>query len=137
VQGKIREEDYMRMGRLVYQTPDSRTLGSKKYGTRESKTGLGSSFLEAAIERFLDHVQNLSAERVFDLDEIGIAESEDRTERSLVVPSITRGQTIHHDMHRNLNHISVVTHISAAGENMAPFLVCFQVNGIVERWVKT
>jgi hypothetical protein len=80
------------------------------------------AFLEAAIDGFRDHVHNACAELVFNLDEIGISDWEDRYERQVIVPSAMRGQTIFHGVHRNLKRISVVACISAAGEHMTPFL---------------
>jgi hypothetical protein len=94
-------------------------------------------FLEAAIEGFRDHVHHSCAELVFNLDEIGISEWEDRAVRRVIVPSAMRGQTIFHGIHRNLKHVSVVACISAAGEHMTPFFVCSQVNDAVERRLKT
>jgi hypothetical protein len=71
------------------------------------------------------------------LDEIGISEWEDRTQRKVIVPSTMRGQTNFHGIHRNLKHVSVVAYISAAGKHMTPFFVCSQVHDTVERNFKT
>jgi hypothetical protein len=65
-------------------------------------------FLEAAIEAFLDYVHNACAELVFNLDEIGISECEDRIEKRVIVPLAMKGQRILHSIHRNLKHISAV-----------------------------
>jgi hypothetical protein len=46
-------------------------------------------------------------------------------------------QTIFHGVHRNLQHVSVVACISAAGEHMTPFFVFSQVNPTVERRLKS
>jgi nucleoside-triphosphatase THEP1 len=90
-------------------------------------------FLEAVIDGFRDHVHNACAEFVFNIDEIGVSEWEDRSERRVIASSTMRGQTIYHAVHRNLKHISVVTCISAAGEHMKPFLVRSQGNTAVAR----
>jgi hypothetical protein len=50
------------------------------------------AFLDAAIEGFRDHVHNSCAELVFNLNEIGIGDWEDRTERRVIVPLTTRGR---------------------------------------------
>lgn len=94
-------------------------------------------FLEAALEGFRDHVHGACAELLFNLDEIGISEWEDRVARKVIVPSTMKGQLIFHGIHRNLKHISVVVCISAAGEHMTPFFVCSQLNDAVERRLKT
>jgi hypothetical protein len=43
---------------------------------------------------------------------------------------------IFHGVHRNPKHISVVACIFAAGEHMAPFCVCCQLNDTVEKKLK-
>jgi hypothetical protein len=52
----------------------------------------------------------------------------------VIVPSAMKGQTIFHDVHRNLKHISVLACISAAGEHMT---LLSQVNPTVERRLKS
>jgi hypothetical protein len=91
------------------------------------------AFLEAATDGFRDHIHNACAELLFNLEEIGISEWEDRRARRVIVPSVMRGQTILHGVHRNLKHMSVVAFIFAAGEHMTPFFVCSQLNDAVER----
>jgi hypothetical protein len=61
--------------------------------------------LEAAIEGFREYIHNVCGELVSNLDEIGISEWEDRTQRRVIVPSTMRGKTIFHGIHRNLKHI--------------------------------
>jgi transposase len=51
-------------------------------------------FLEAAIESIRTHVQNACAYLVFNFDEIGINEWDDRVERKVIVPSAIREQKI-------------------------------------------
>jgi hypothetical protein len=80
-------------------------------------------FLEAAIKGIRTHVQNACADFVFDLDEIGIREWEDRVERKVIIPSAMREQKIFHGIHRGLKYISMITCMSAGGDHMIPFLV--------------
>jgi hypothetical protein len=79
-------------------------------------------FLEAVIECIRTHVQNACADLVCNLDEIVISEWEDRVVRQVIVPSAMREQKIFHRIHRVLKHISVVTCISAGGDQTIPFL---------------
>jgi hypothetical protein len=90
-------------------------------------------FLEAAIEGIRTHVQNACADLVFNLDEIGISEWEDRVERKVTVPSAMREQKIFHGIHRGLKHISVVTCISAGSDHVIPFLASSQATNAVVR----
>jgi hypothetical protein len=41
------------------------------------------------------------------------------------------GQMIHHGVHRNLKHISVLCFVSAAGESVTPFMISSHVNDSV------
>jgi hypothetical protein len=70
-------------------------------------------------------------ELVFNLDEVGISEWEDRTPRKVIVPVSMTDQTIHHGVHRNLKQMSVICCVSADGEFLTPFVVFSQVNGKV------
>jgi hypothetical protein len=94
-------------------------------------------FPQTGLDRFRDHVHQACAELVFNLDESGIREREDRCMRRLIVPSAMKGQTVFHGVHRNLKHISVVACISAAGEHITPSFVSSQVNSTVERQFKS
>jgi hypothetical protein len=94
------------------------------------------AFLDTAIECLKEHVQGACAELVFNLDEVGISEWEDRVERKVIVPRSMQGELIHHAVHRNLKHVSVVACISAAGESMTPFFVSSQATPAVTTKLK-
>jgi hypothetical protein len=55
--------------------------------------------LDPAVEGFQHHVYGSSPELVFNLDEVGISEWEDRHQRKVIVPSAMRGRTIFHGIH--------------------------------------
>jgi hypothetical protein len=76
------------------------------------------------------------AELVFNLDEVGISEWKDRAPRKVIVPVSMTDQTIHHGIHRNLKHMSVICCVSAAGESLTPFVVSSQVNDKVIETLK-
>jgi hypothetical protein len=59
-----------------------------------------------------EHIPGSCAELVFNLDEIGISEWEDRASRKVIVPVSMTDQTIHHGVHRNLKYISDILCIS-------------------------
>jgi hypothetical protein len=59
---------------------------------------------------------------------VGISEWEDRAPRKVIVPVSMTDQTIHHGVHRNLKHMSVICCVSAARESLNPFVVSSQVN---------
>jgi hypothetical protein len=68
----------------------------------------------------------MKSELVFNLDEVGVSEWEDRKDRKVVIPRALSGQTIYHRVSRNLKHISVITCISTAGKSLTPYIVTSQ-----------
>jgi hypothetical protein len=74
-------------------------------------------------------VQGCIRDLVFDLDEIGVSEWEDRKSRKAVVPSAMSSQTIHSGVNRNLKHIAVITCIAAGGEHRGPCSITSQESG--------
>jgi hypothetical protein len=85
---------------------------------------MSQAFLEGAIEGRRDSVHTSYAEFGFHLDQTGISECEDCTEKRVAVPSAIRGQALFHPIHRNLKYRLVVSCISAAEEHAMPLSVC-------------
>jgi hypothetical protein len=83
-----------------------------------------------------EYLPGSCAELVFNLDEVGISEWEDRAPRKMIVPVSMTDQTIHHNVHRNLKHISVICCVSAAGQFLTPFVVSSQANDKVTETLK-
>jgi hypothetical protein len=76
------------------------------------------------------------AELVFNIGMVSISEWEDRAPRKVIVPVSMTDQKIHHGVHRNLKHMSVICCVSAAGESLTPFIVSSQVNDKVMETLK-
>jgi hypothetical protein len=71
---------------------------------------------------------------IFNLDEVGMSEWEDRKEKKVIIPMTMDGQTIHHGISRSVRHISVIACISAGGESLTSFIVTSQISdGIRKR----
>jgi hypothetical protein len=68
----------------------------------------------------------MKAELVFNLDEIGVSEWEDRNDKKVIIPRVLSGQMIYHRASRNLKLISAITCMSAAGESPTPYIVTSQ-----------
>jgi hypothetical protein len=62
----------------------------------------------------------------FNLNEIGVSESEDRKSKKVVVPSLMSSQRTHHGVNRSLKHITVITCVAARGEYVLPYIIMFQ-----------
>jgi hypothetical protein len=76
------------------------------------------------------------AERVFNLDEVGISDWEDRKTKTVIVPATMRGHTIHHEISRTVKHISVIACVSAAGESLTPYIITSQAPTSVQERLK-
>jgi hypothetical protein len=87
----------------------------------------------ACINQF---VQGRPTELVFNLDEAGISEWEDRKPKKVIVPKSMGEQTVHHKVNRNLKHVSVLACVSAAGESLMPYLVTSQDSLYVREQLK-
>jgi hypothetical protein len=69
---------------------------------------------------------------VFNLDEVGISDWEDRkTKRVIALPAMF-GQTIHHGVSRNVNYISVIACLCAAITSLLHYMVTSQNSSTVQ-----
>jgi hypothetical protein len=74
------------------------------------------------VQNLNEYVQGSTAELVFNLDEVGISDWEDRKARKIVVPAALCGRrdTIHHGISRKAKHISVIACVFVAEESLTP-----------------
>jgi hypothetical protein len=63
---------------------------------------------------------------VFDLDEIGVSEWEDRKSMKVVVPTSMGRQRIHDEVNRNLKHITVITCVAMRGKYVILYIMMSQ-----------
>jgi hypothetical protein len=75
----------------------------------------------------------MKIELVFNLDEVGMSEWEDRQERKVIVPRTMEDQTIHHRESRSVRHISIITFITAGGESLTPYIVISQDSDAIRK----
>jgi hypothetical protein len=73
------------------------------------------------------------AELMFNLDEAGILDWEDRKTKIIIVPVTMVGQTIRHEISRTVKHISVVACVCAVGEALTPYIITSQALGQVRK----
>jgi hypothetical protein len=71
-------------------------------------------------------VQGRLAELVFNLDEVGISESDDQKTKIVIVPISVSEHTMHHKVNGNLTHVSVIACILAAKGGLTPYIVTSQ-----------
>jgi hypothetical protein len=93
-------------------------------------------FLERTVQDLKEHVQGCVAELVFNLDEVGISDWENRKTKTVILTATMRGQTIHHEISRTVKHISAIACISPAGESLTPYIITFQAPTSVQERLK-
>jgi hypothetical protein len=71
-------------------------------------------------------LQGCPADLVFNLDEVGISDWEDRKPKKVVVPITMAARNIRHRISRNVKHISIVTCISPGSACLTPYVVTSQ-----------
>jgi hypothetical protein len=85
-------------------------------------------FLDETVCCLRDYVHVMKSELVFNLDEVGMSEWEDRKQKKMIVSTTMIGEPIHHGVSRSVKHISVISCVSAAGESLTPFIMTSQMS---------
>jgi hypothetical protein len=83
-------------------------IQTKSGAQEKQRSQVPRAFLERAIRYLHGYVQRCVAELVFNLDEVGISDWEDRKTKKFIIPAAMPGQTIHHGVSRNVKYISVL-----------------------------
>jgi hypothetical protein len=78
----------------------------------------------------------LSNRIYLELDEVGIAQSEDPKRKAGLVTKSMSGESMHHKVNRNFKHVSVIASVPAAGENLVPYIVTSQDSAPVQEQFK-
>jgi hypothetical protein len=73
---------------------------------------------------------------VFNLDDVGISDWEDRKTKVIILPGAMLAQTIHHGVSRNVKYTSVIACLSAAGESSLHYIVASQNSPTVQEHLK-
>jgi hypothetical protein len=98
-------------------------IETKSTPQENARLEVSRAFLNEMIRRLREHFQEMKAELVFNLDEVGMSGWEDRKEKKVIVPVTMDRQTMHHRASRSVRYISIITCITAAGESMTPYIV--------------
>jgi transposase len=108
-------------------------IEKKSNPQEESRLQIPRLFLDETIRAMKEAVEGRPSDLVFNLDEVGVSEWEDRKAKKVVVPSTAATQTIHHRLSRNVKHLSIITCISASGGCLVPYIVSSQATGPVQQ----
>jgi hypothetical protein len=71
-------------------------------------------------------VQGIVRDQVFNLDDVGVSEWEDRKPKRVVITTSLSGQIIHHGVNRNLKYVTVVICMAVSEKHLIPYLITFQ-----------
>jgi hypothetical protein len=116
------------MGGLIHWTTSDGINRNDKHAQEEPRLQVPRIFLDVTRQAMKDAVHLRPADLIFNLDEVGISEWEDRKSKRVVVPMTANGQTVHHAVSRDLKHLSIVTCISAGGQCLPPYMVTSQAS---------
>jgi hypothetical protein len=96
------------------------TESGAQEGQRSQVPGM---FLQRMTQNLHEYVRGRVAELVFNLDEVGISDWEDRKTTHVIAFSAMFGQTIHHRVSRHVKHISVIVCLLAARDSLLHYTV--------------
>jgi hypothetical protein len=80
-------------------------------------------YLEEHIRTLHAHVAGKFAELVFNLDELGSADWEDRKIKKVIASSSVRKEDVFHAVSRRHRHTTLLACLSAAGDSLTPMIV--------------
>jgi hypothetical protein len=73
-------------------------------------------FLRKTMQNSTDSVHKQPCKLVFDLDEVGRSDEEDRTEKSVIIPIYFKGKMIHHKINQSRERITALICVAVAGD---------------------
>jgi hypothetical protein len=130
------------LGEFVRFSPFGPNLQNDKYPSRTAAFASTPNVPgeNRTVQDLKQNIQRCAADLVFNLDEVGISDWEDRKTttktKTVIVPATMRGQTIHHEISRTVKHISVIACVSAAEESLTPYIITLQVPTSVQERLK-
>jgi hypothetical protein len=89
----------------------------------ETRLTVPRSQLEEHIATLKVHLMGKCAELVFNLDELGSADWEDRKVKKVIAPAAVPKEDVFHSVSRRHRHTTLLACISAAGDAMTPMLI--------------
>jgi hypothetical protein len=101
-------------------------MRQEKFAARDPTPRDSPLFFDQTLSCIIQFVQSRRTDLVFNLDEVGISEWEDRKPKNVIVPKSMGEQTVHHQVNRNLKHVSIIASVLAAGESLIPYIVTSQ-----------
>jgi hypothetical protein len=81
------------------------------------------AYLKEHIQLLKTHLTGKVAELVFNLNELGFADQEDRKAKKVTAPSGVAKEDMHHPVSRHYRHMRLLTCVSASGDALTPLVI--------------
>ena len=95
----------------------------KSYPQEDLRMTIPREYLEKHIQNLKDYVQGICSELLFNLDEVGLSEYEDRKIKNVIAPSSANKNRVQHKISRKLQHMTMLVCVSCAGDALTPVLI--------------
>jgi hypothetical protein len=96
------------------------------YPQEDTRFLIPREYLEQHIVNMQTYVTGRTAELVFNLDEVGSSDWEDRKVKKVIVPAAVDSDAVLHPVSRRFRHMTLVVCVSAGGDCLCPMLVLGQ-----------
>jgi hypothetical protein len=81
------------------------------------------AYLEDHIRLMREHITGKFSELVFNLDEVGSSDWEDRKPRKVIAPLDVAAGNVFHPVSRKYRHVTLLACVSAAGDALTPMII--------------
>jgi hypothetical protein len=96
------------------------------YPQEDARFLIPREYLEQHIVNMQTYVTGRTAELVFNLDEVGSSDWEDRKVKKVIVPAAVDSDAVFHPVSRRFRHMTLLVCVSAGGDSLCPMLVLGQ-----------
>jgi hypothetical protein len=103
----------------------------KSMSQEEPRHQVSRMFLDTILHVMEDTIHNRSMNLVFNLNEVGISEWEDRKPRKVIILITIESQLVHHTISLHLKHLSIITCIFTGGQCIIHYMVMSQDSKLV------
>ena len=95
----------------------------KSYPQEDTRMAIPREYLEKHIQNLHEVVSGTCRELLFNLDEVGLGEWEDRKIFKVIVPKFADKNSVQHSYKRNSPHITMLVCCSCGGDALTPMII--------------
>ena len=96
---------------------------ARSFPQEDSRMSVPRANLKEHIANMHKYIDGRYSELVFNLDEVGTSEWEDRKPKKVFIDKSMDSNSISHSISRRITHITILTCVSAAGDSLMPLLI--------------